>query len=119
NHDGFLMLGRSETAKLDDMFSPIDGAEKIYTKKEGAKRLRRVHAAKPHGSADAGKIAAPARIAALPDLDMGKAVDRLLLSKYSPAAVLVDEGLEVLEIRGDAAPFFRLPVGKVSFHLLK
>jgi hypothetical protein len=29
----------------------------------------------------------------------GKTVDRILLAKYSPAAVLVDEGLEVLEIR--------------------
>jgi signal transduction histidine kinase/CheY-like chemotaxis protein len=53
------------------------------------------------------------------DLDVGKAVDRLLLSKYSPAAVVVNDGLEVLEIRGDATPFFKLPVGKASFNLLK
>jgi len=50
---------------------------------------------------------------------MGKAVDRILLSKYSPAGVLVGEGLEVLEIRGQAAPFLKLPGGKMSFHLSK
>ena len=33
--------------------------------------------------------------------------------------MLVDEGLEVLEIRGQAAPFLKLPGGKMSFHLLK
>ena len=33
--------------------------------------------------------------------------------------MLVDEGLEVLEIRGQAAPFLKLPRGKMSFHLLK
>ena len=53
------------------------------------------------------------------DAQMGKAIDRILLSKYSPATVLVDESLEVLEIRGDPTPFFKLPVGKLSFHLLK
>ena len=61
-----------------------------------------------------------ARIPGLSDgTDMGKAVDRILLSRYSPAAVLVDEGLEVLEIRGVTTPFLSLPVGQVSFHLLK
>jgi two-component system CheB/CheR fusion protein len=119
--NGFLTLGKSETAKFDGMFSIIDGGHKIYAKREMARRPRRYysHAGVPRGGADAGKIAAQAPITGLRDVDMEKAVDRILLSKYSPAAVLVDEGLEVLEIRGDATPFFRLPVGKVSFHLLK
>ena len=46
-------------------------------------------------------------------------VDRLLLSRYSPAGVVVDEELEVLEIRGKAGAFLSLPAGKVSFNLLK
>jgi signal transduction histidine kinase len=50
---------------------------------------------------------------------MRKAVDHILLSKYSPAGVLVDEDLEVIEIRGQAAPFLELPKGKMSAHLLK
>src|SRR5690348_17281735 len=70
--------------------------------------------------ADSGERAAKAPISELWDgVEMGKAVDRILLSKFSPAPVLVNEGLAVLEIRGNATPFFRLPVGKVSFHLLK
>ena len=50
---------------------------------------------------------------------MRKEVDRILLSKYSPAGVVVDEDLEVLEIRGKASPYLTLPVGKVSFNLMK
>ena len=46
-------------------------------------------------------------------------VDRVLLSRYSLAAVVVDEDLEVLEIRGKASAFLSLPVGKVSFNLLR
>ena len=51
--------------------------------------------------------------------DPSREADRILLSKNSPAGVLVDESLEVLEIRGRPAPFLTLPAGKVSFHLLK
>jgi two-component system, chemotaxis family, CheB/CheR fusion protein len=113
NHDGFLMLGRSETASLDGMLSIVDREHKIYAKREMPGRPRRLNVR-------AGRTLAPAPIPELWDgVDLGKAVDRILLSKYSPAAALVDEELQVLEIRGDASPFFRLPVGKVSFHLLK
>ena len=50
---------------------------------------------------------------------MRKKVDRILLSKYSPAGVVVDENLEVIEIRGKASPYLTLPLGKVSFNLVK
>ena len=46
-------------------------------------------------------------------------VDRILLSKYSLAGVVVDDDLEVMEIRGKASPYLTLPVGKVSFNLMK
>ena len=49
---------------------------------------------------------------------MRKQVDRIL-SKYSPAALVVDENLEVLEIRGKTSPYLTLPVGKMSFNLVK
>src|ERR1035437_6944302 len=51
--------------------------------------------------------------------DVRQEVDRILLSRYSLASVVVDEELEVLEIRGKASTFLALPVGKVSFNLLK
>ena len=51
--------------------------------------------------------------------DVRQEVDRILLSRYSLAAVVVDEELEVLEIRGKASTFLSLPAGKVSFNLLK
>ena len=111
------MLGKSESANMDEMFSIIDRDHRIYTKRETARRRHQFPArASMPGRGHrwrAGTVTEPR------DSDLGKAVVRILLAKYNPAAVLVDEGLEVLEVRGDANPFFRLPVGKVSFHLLK
>jgi two-component system CheB/CheR fusion protein len=120
--NGFLMLGKSEKADSEGLFSIIDRDHRIYAKTETAARPHRLHARGGAHSrrADAGNVVANGRIAELQDeADMGKTVDRILLSKYSPAAMLVDESLEVLEIRGVATPFLTLPVGKVNFHLLK
>ena len=119
---GFLMLGRSETAHFGDMFSIVDRNLRIYAKRNAGKRPYGFYAraATVGGYATGPESAAQAPVAELWDgADMGKAVDQILVSKHSSAGVLVDEGLEVLEIRGQAAPFLRLPRGKMSFHLLK
>ena len=74
-----------------------------------------LHAAR----APAGKVSASPTPELWDGADVRKEVDRILLSKYSPAGVVVDEDLEVIEIRGKANPYLTLPVGKVSFNLMK
>ncbi len=118
---GFLMLGSSEAAASADLFSVVDREHRIYSRRETAR--------KPHpfpAAARASRQAEPARGASTEPpqalwshADVRKEVDRLLLSKYSPAGVVVDEDLEVIEIRGNAGPYLALPVGKVSFNLVK
>jgi two-component system, chemotaxis family, CheB/CheR fusion protein len=119
---GFLMLGASEAAPAGDMFSMADREHRIYAKRETAK--------KPHFFPPAPRSrrrVAPAEGAAsVPQArpswggtDVRKEVDRVLLSKYSPAGVVVDEDLEVIEIRGKAGPYLSLPVGKASFNLMR
>lgn len=45
------------------------------------------------------------------DFDASRHFDRLLLSRYSPAAALVDEGLEVLLTRGQLSDYVQLGPG--------
>jgi two-component system CheB/CheR fusion protein len=118
--DGFLMLGQSETANFNGLFSIVDRDHRIYARRaagESAHRFQARTGLARRGSS-AGKTAAAAPAPEFREIDLGKAVDRVLLQRYSPAAVLVDEGMEVLEVRGDASRFLRLPAGKLSFHLL-
>ncbi|HYW46449.1 MAG TPA: chemotaxis protein CheB [Bryobacteraceae bacterium] len=122
NPRGFLILGRSEAGPSDELFSIVDSEHRIYSKKETGRRVYRyrTRTAASRSGAEARKEPARAPNAGLWDgVDMGKEVDRILLSKYGPSGVVVDEDLEVLEIRGPATPYLRLPAGKVSFHLLK
>ena len=117
---GFLMLGRSETTHHDELFAALEPRQRIYVKRQVHKRTyesfartdRRVRGTElRHGPGDA----ASSRIAA----DLSRDVDHILLSKYSPSGVVVDEALEVLEFRGRPAPFLGLTSGKAGLHLLK
>lgn len=118
---GFLMLGRSETAHFPDLFSAVEPRLRIFAKRHVARR--------PYGFAgrrtlatrgtDGRTVTPPQAIAARDGRDLGRQADRIMLSKYSPPGVLVDDNLEVLEIRGKGVPFLTLPTGRVSFHLLK
>jgi two-component system CheB/CheR fusion protein len=118
---GFLMLGASESAASGDLFSAVGGEHRIFTKRETSRKphsfpagTRGLRRAVPAGSPSA------ATASGLWDgVDVRKEVDRILLSKYSPAGVVVDDNLEVIEIRGKASPFLTLPAGKVSFNLIK
>jgi two-component system CheB/CheR fusion protein len=117
---GFLMLGASETAASGDLFSLVDRKHRIYAKREAAKKPHVFHAGargpRPGTAVDGGvAVASPLWDGA----DMRKEVDRMLLSKYSPAGVVVDEDLEVIEIRGKASPCLTLPIGEVRFNLEK
>ncbi len=119
---GFLMLGAAEGAASGELFSLVDRKQRIYARRETARKPRVFHAgprdARRNAAAGGGPATAPS--SRLWDgADARKEVDRILLTKYSLAGVVVDDDLEVLEIRGKASPYLTLPVGKVSFNLMK
>jgi len=120
---GFLMLGASEALASGDLFTVADREHRIYAKRETARRPHLFPAAGrgSRRSPVAGDSAtkAPAAPQVWGGIDGRKEVDRILLSKYSPAGVVIDDDMEVLEIRGKASPYLTLPVGKVSLNLAK
>lgn len=118
---GFLMLGASEAVTPDDLFTVTDRDHRIYAKRETARRphLFPAGAGSRRNSAAGDSATTKPAPESWGGIDGRKEVDRILLSKYSPAGVVVDDDLEVIEIRGKASPYLTLPVGKVSFNLMK
>ncbi len=117
---GFLTLGRSETTHHEDLFAPVDGRRRIYVKREVAKTTYESFARTGARARNADRqVAAGAARTGPTTADVSRSVDRILLAKYSPAGVLVDESLDVLEIRGRPEPFLSLTPGKAGLHLLK
>src|ERR1017187_8434232 len=120
--NGFLMLGQSETASFPELFSLVDPEHRIYARREAARKpypFRSGSGATFGGGQPGKKVAAEPSASLWNVVDVRQEVDRVLLSRYSLAAVVADEELEVLEIRGKASTFLSLPAGKVSFNLLK
>lgn len=104
--NAFLMLGHSEALSRADLFTPVDKSHRILARKGAGVRLEDLA---PLGQRrDSGRVRATVRASAV---EVRSSVDRLLLERYAPAAVLVDADGRILQSRGDTSPYLRLPSG--------
>ena len=118
---GFLMLGRSETTHYDELFATVDAAQRIYVRRPVGRRVYESFTRPDRylRSADPRSESALKSAGTRSKTDVSHDVDRLLLHRFSPPGVLVDEALEVLEFRGNPSPFLAPTAGKAGLHLLK
>src|SRR6266852_3165569 len=121
---GFLMLGGAEgiLGTASDLFELMDRKHKIYCRKSTASGLHFDFAASRY-STEAGNLAgakeAPQRESGVRLLDLHKEADRILLTKYAPVAVVINDDMEVLESRGHVGLYLELAPGRASFNILK
>ncbi|MBD1846683.1 PAS domain-containing protein [Cyanobacteria bacterium FACHB-63] len=116
---GFLMLGSSETVgDFGDLFTLHDKKNKIYAKK--------LTAARPNLELTAGSYSSttahPQPLVSDPlpsDLELQREADRIVLSQHSPAGVVVDHNLEILQFRGQVGPYLEPTPGRASLNLLR
>lgn len=115
--NGFLLLGKSETAvPAAELFQPFEKAGKIYTRKQVSGRF--VHSGM--GGNDKLKILkTDIQRKEIVKEDFRKSAESLLLSKYTPASVIVNEQMDIVHINGSIAEFIELSTGKPTFNLLK
>lgn len=117
---GYLLLGTSESVgQFANLFANAAKNQKVYVKKAAASFLRYERPptlpaprALPRGTAS---LAA----AEFNPADAFKEADRVTLTKYAPASVLIHEDGEILQFRGDTHRYLELPTGKANFNLFK
>jgi two-component system CheB/CheR fusion protein len=118
---GFLVLGHSESAHFPELFTLVEPRFRLYARRSGVRRAGRQ--AVPSLSRRAAITPPPAtpidEAANHSEPDVERQADMLLLSRYSPPSVLVDESLHVLEIRGRPSPLLALSAGPASLHLVR
>jgi two-component system, chemotaxis family, CheB/CheR fusion protein len=113
---GYLMLGPSETVgPASDLFDLIDREHRLYCLKAGASfAAERAHRELPIGRPERPEGTPPAEV----EQDFAQQeTDRLLLARYAPATLLVDEDLNILQYRGETARFLEHASGPPSSHL--
>lgn len=121
---GVLWLGSSETTgAASDLFEPEDKRHRFYARKPATGRQRLsyptgVHA-REENKAQQPAMARAERTATSGETEARREADRVILARYAPASALINEEMDVLQLRGDIAPYLDQSPGKAKRNLLK
>ncbi len=118
NDTGLLMLGSAETVGTgQDLFNVVDKRFKLYSKKTGRERSQMDSPTTDLARTEPTRQL-PAREEPRPASIQSEA-NHIILSRYSPAGVVVDDNLEILQFRGQTGKFLEPPPGDPSVNLMK
>ena len=117
---GYMLLGMSEGLRdYGDAFFTFERKYKIYTKTGGGSqadfpvprnyRLSPVNPVGRSSMSDDGEI--------WRETDLQRAADRIVLARFGPPALVVDDRMNVLQSRGQTSPLIQLSPGSVSWNL--
>lgn len=126
NDNGMLMLGKSETVgQSTQLFASFNKKFKIFSRKNyaGARTLpvlnpRFTKQAQPETFLPYGerKIL---KNSSSNSVSLDKAIDAVMLSRYMPASIVVNEQLEILQFRGSTDLYISPSTGKATLNILK
>jgi two-component system CheB/CheR fusion protein len=118
NIPGYVALGSAETVgDYGDLFQLTDRSHRIYLKKAVSSRhLPLFHSGDYRPASFISGRPGPGVIA-IPDFQ--KEADRILLNRYAPPGVLVDENFAILQFRGRTSPYLEPPAGEPTTNVLK
>ena len=119
NSKGILMLGNSEsTGQHSQLFAVVDKKHRIYTKilTETPPSFSFVTSKYPKAIVDNPK---PTNNNPADSFDLETETDRLILNRYAPVGVVIDDKMTVLQIRGETSFYLKISPGTPSFDLFK
>jgi two-component system CheB/CheR fusion protein len=114
---GILMLGSSETVgSFADLFEVVDKKNRFYVRTTAQSRLsfdyapgttpKTVHLRE-------GVVERPRGMT-----DISREADRVILARYSPCGVVVDDNFHVIQFRGNTGPYLQPAPGPPTTELL-
>jgi two-component system, chemotaxis family, CheB/CheR fusion protein len=109
---GYLLLGSAENiGRFSNLFEVVGQKSKLFRKRPGNKHSPRISGfTVPIATAPASSL--------LPDVhDLPKKVDKALLDRFCPPALVVDQDLEILQFRGAVTPYLQPASGKASLNV--
>ena len=119
---GYLILGSSESLRdFGEMFATVDRRQKVYTKL--GVHISSGYNLPPYFLSSTSSSVFPKQSDGLPntelwpEVDLQRAADRIVLARYGPPGLIIDDQMNVLQSRGDTTPFIDLSSGPVSWNL--
>ncbi|MDZ4676574.1 MAG: chemotaxis protein CheB [Oligoflexia bacterium] len=123
NPNGFLMLGSSESVgPVANLFAIMDNKNKIYSKKSAQIPYMREISEAPSINQTPIAFSGTTETTLKPPLkttDPVFAAEQLMLEKYSPAWLLVNQALDIVQFRGHTDHFIAPASGQPTWNLMK
>jgi len=117
---GFLILGNSESATaFPNLFDPADKKHKIFIKRAVRTRLHYDFSVSRYPREKSLPTVSREQSGISTDTDRQHEADRIVLKKYAPPGVIINEDMEILQFRGPIGPYIEPAPGRASLHLLK
>jgi two-component system CheB/CheR fusion protein len=118
NPEGYLFLGSSETiGAFANLFTPIDVKWKIFQRKGLA--IQKPAAYAPLGFMPTSPETELTIKRVTREMNVREIMGRIILDKYAPPSVLVNERYEILYFQGNTDQYLAPPSGEPSFNILK
>jgi two-component system CheB/CheR fusion protein len=115
---GFLALGPSESiGTLSDSFDHVEKTHKIYCVRRAADRPepRLSEGRRAEGRMDPRERIAEGRAGP----EVLREADRLVLAEHGPPGAIIDDAMNIVQIRGRTAPYLELSPGEPTQNVLK
>jgi two-component system, chemotaxis family, CheB/CheR fusion protein len=119
---GYMLLGMSEGLRdYGDVFSTVDRKHKIYMKTGASLPIS--YEPPPNFSIAHNNTAivrspvVEVESNAWPELELQRAADRIVLARFGPPGLIIDERMNVLQSRGQTSQFMEITPGAVSWTL--
>ena len=117
--NGYLMLGSSESlGPFSDHFVLIDKKHKIYQKKRSAGSLI-TYFTSGHYPVRRLEPSRAEQTQAADTLTMEKEVERVLVNRFVPASIVVNDQMEIVQFRGRTGAYLEPAPGYPTFSLSK
>ena len=117
-YPGYLFLGHSEAISgFRELFAPIDSDHRIFGKVGESSRI-----AYPLNAGREPEVKRAPGVAVDRHQPVAEAIrqaDHLLLSRFAPPGVIVNERLEIVQFRGRTGAFLEPPPGQPEVHVLR
>ncbi|MEN9800416.1 MAG: hypothetical protein RL653_4113 [Pseudomonadota bacterium] len=115
---GYLFLGSSETITgFRDLFAAVDKENRIFVKLGDSTRL--VHPVPAGREAEARMTETRPTARQQPAREAQRQADHLLLSRYAPPGVLVNERLDIVQFRGRTGDYLEPAPGQPQANVLR
>lgn len=118
NKPGFLLLGSSEAVTgFSAIFTPADKSHRIFARIGESVRVEYPLSLASEAEAKLTVFRAPPRQQAAREAQ--RQADHILMTRYAPPGVVVNEQLEIVQFRGRTGEYLEVPPGQPQTNILK